>query len=217
MITVYSFTVNPFQENSYLLTDETRRCVIVDAGFYSPEEKEQFGAFIEKNELLPIALVNTHCHFDHLLGIPFLKKKYDLPLYCHRDEAFWLATAAQQSSFFGINFQDTLTADHYLDEGDEVRWGNSALKVIHVPGHSRGHLVLWSPEDQFLLTGDVLFRGSIGRTDLEGGNYTSLVTHIHRKLMVLPDETVVYSGHGPATTIGAEKSGNPFLKVPPGE
>ena len=93
-------------------------------------------------------------------------------------------TAAQQSSFFGINFQDTLTADHYLDEGDEVRWGNSALKVIHVPGHSRGHLVLWSPEDQFLLTGDVLFRGSIGRTDLEGGNYTSLITHIHRKLMV---------------------------------
>ncbi len=217
MITIYKFTVNPLQENSYLLCDETRQCLIVDAGFHSPGEKEKIVAFIEKHELIPVALVNTHCHFDHLLGAPFLKKKYGIPFYCHREESYWLSVASLQSSFFGIAFTETLSADHFLEEGDEVRFGSSVLKVIGVPGHSLGHLVLWSPEDKFIMAGDVLFKGSIGRTDLEGGNYSSLISHIHNKLLVLPDETVVYSGHGPETTIGAERSENPFLSGSAGE
>lgn len=217
MITVHKFTVNPLQENSYLLHDETGQCLIVDAGFHSPGEKEQIATFISNHELIPVALVNTHCHFDHILGVPFLKKRYEIPFYCHREDAFWLPLATLQGSYFGVYLTEMSPADRFLEEHEEIRFGNSLLKVIHVPGHSPGHLVFYSPEDKLVMAGDVLFKGGIGRTDLEGGNYSSLIGNIHGKLMVLPGETVVYSGHGPETTIGAEKSGNLFLQRISGE
>jgi hydroxyacylglutathione hydrolase len=212
MIRVKKFIVNPLQENSYLLYDDTGCCLIADAGFYYPEEKEELLIFIRENNLTPVSLVNTHCHFDHVLGVEYLRKKLRIPFACHKDERFWLQNASTQSSFFGIEMENISLPDFFVAEGEKVQFGDSELEVLHIPGHSPGHIVLYSPEEQFLIAGDVLFAGSIGRTDLPGGNYLQLIRNIKEKLMIMPGETLVYSGHGPETSIGNEKICNPFLK-----
>jgi glyoxylase-like metal-dependent hydrolase (beta-lactamase superfamily II) len=211
MITVARFTVNPMQVNSYLLYDETGECLVVDAGFYSREEEESLMEFIRKHTLTPVRMVNTHCHFDHIMGVELIRKRFRIPFSCHPDERFWIRNGPVQSSLFGIKMKDISEPDGYLYENEPVVFGNSALNVLHVPGHSPGHVVFHSPGDSLLISGDVLFRGSIGRSDFPGGNAESLLRNIHAKLMVLPPETVVWCGHGPETTIGTEKAANPFL------
>jgi glyoxylase-like metal-dependent hydrolase (beta-lactamase superfamily II) len=211
MIYVEKFIVNPLRENSFLLYDETGECIIMDAGFYYGEEFDEVNGFIHQKELKPVAMINTHCHFDHLMGVGELRKEYDLKFFCHPDDVFLIERASVQAEMFGYRMESPGAPDGFLREGDPVRFGNSALEVFHVPGHSPGHVVFYSPHDKFLLAGDVLFYGSIGRTDLPGGNYETLIDNIQKKLLVLPEETRVYSGHGPETSIGFEKFNNPFL------
>ncbi|HOF54827.1 MAG TPA: MBL fold metallo-hydrolase [Prolixibacteraceae bacterium] len=211
MITIKRFTVNPLEENSYLLSDESGECLIVDAGFYFPGEKEEITAFIAEAGLTPVGLINTHCHFDHLMGVEYLRKKYGIPFSCPFGEEYWLSRASKQAAMFGFRMEDVAPADSLLTEGEPVRFGNSLLEVIWVPGHSAGHVVFYSGEGKFLLSGDVLFRGSIGRSDLHGGNYAQLMRSIGEKLLILPPETTVWPGHGSETTIGTEKVYNPFL------
>ena len=211
MISVQKFIVNPLRENSYLLYDETGECLVVDAGFFYEEEFQEVSCFIEANDLKPVKLINTHCHFDHLMGVEYMRKKYVLRFACHPDDSFLIGRAAQQAAMFGFEMTFVGPADDAINEGDSITFGNSSLTAIRIPGHSPGHLVFYSEANRFLLAGDVLFNGSIGRTDLPGGSYGVLIENITRKLLILPPDTMVYCGHGPETTIGFEKANNPFL------
>ncbi len=211
MITVKKLIVNPFQENSYLITDGTGECILVDAGFYFQEEREYLIRFIAENKLNPVRLVNTHCHFDHLMGVDFFRHHYGIPFECHQEDAFWLGMASAQARSFGYSMQNVDPADGFLSEKDPLCFGNTTMKIIHVPGHSPGHVAFYSGEGSFLLSGDALFYEGIGRTDLPGGDYAGLICGISDKLLGLPADTVVYSGHGPETSIGHEKMNNPYL------
>jgi glyoxylase-like metal-dependent hydrolase (beta-lactamase superfamily II) len=211
MIYLKKFTFNPIQENTYLLYDETRECVIVDAGCYFDYEEEELDSFIQSENLKPVKLVNTHCHFDHIIGINHCRSKYNVPFFAHEDDGFLVDEIVGHGERFGIPVEPVGPPDYFLTEGETVTFGNSSLEVIHVPGHAPGHVVLYSPEQHFLVAGDVLFYGSIGRTDLPKGSFDQLVGNIKTKLFVLPDETAVYCGHGPETSIGFEKKHNPFL------
>lgn len=211
MLTVKKFVVNPIQENTFLLFDETKECVLIDAGFYYGEEEDEVDYFIERNNLKLLRLINTHCHFDHIMGVEFIRKKYRLDFEAHELESFLVNLAVEQASLFGFEMKPVSPIDKFLDGNEDVCFGNSKLKVIHVPGHSPGHIVFYDEPGGNLFTGDVLFYGSIGRTDLPGGDYPSLISNIKSKLFGLPDHTVVYSGHGPETSIGFERTYNPFL------
>lgn len=211
MIQIKKFTFNPIQENTYVLYDETGECVIVDAGCFFDYEEKELDDFIQEKQLRPVKLINTHCHFDHILGINHCRSKYNIPFYAHQDDAFLVEDIVAHGDRFGIPIEPVDAVDQFLNEGDKVTFGESTLEVIHVPGHAPGHVVLHQPEQQFLMAGDVLFYGSIGRTDLPKGSFEQLVGNIKTKLFRLPDETTVFSGHGPETSIGFEKKSNPFL------
>lgn len=211
MIKVKALVFNPFQENTYLLSDETNECIIMDAGCYTDQEFDLLVNYLQKNGLKPVKLVNTHCHVDHVLGIRKLIEKYNIPFEAHPDEDQIISEAVTHGRVFGFNVVQPPFPTKYLREGDEVKFGNSSLKVLEAPGHSPGSIALYSPESNFVVTGDVLFKGSIGRTDLTGGDYDQLISNIYKKLLSLDHSTVVYPGHGPATTIGEEIMTNPFL------
>ena len=211
MIKVQKFVFNPFQENSYLLYDETGDSIILDMGSYTVEEKKEVMYFIENNKLNPVKIVNTHCHVDHLLGNSFFKNKYKVPVAAHAADEFLIADAVEHGKIFGFEVEDPPGIDEYLEEGKKLHFGDSYLEILHVPGHSPGSVALYSAKYQFVITGDALFNGSIGRTDLPGGDYETLISSITNKLMTLPDDITVYSGHGPETTIGEERKSNPFL------
>ncbi len=211
MIKVQKFVFNPFQENSYILFDETGDCLLVDMGSYTVDEKKEVLFFIENNKLKPVMIVNTHCHVDHLLGNSFFKNRLKVPVAAHADDEFLVKTAVEHGTVFGFEVEEPPVPDQYLEEGSNISFGNSFLEIFHVPGHSPGSVALYSSSDAFVITGDVLFSGGIGRTDLPRGDYDTLIRSITEKLMVLSDEVTVYPGHGPETTIGEEKRSNPFL------
>ena len=203
--------MNPLGENSFVLSDETGECIFIDPGFYYEEEHEEVKEYISDHRLKPVNITNTHCHFDHIMGVEFARKTYNIPFYAHPDDAFWIERAESQGEMFSIEMSPVQDADHSLNEGDLVKFGNTEMEVIHVPGHSPGHVVFYCKKQNFLIAGDVLFYGSIGRTDLPGGDYNTLISNIKQKLFKLPDNTKVYCGHGPETTLGFEKKSNPFL------
>lgn len=211
MITVKIFVFNPFQENTYLLHDESGECVIIDAGCYHSNEKKQLDEYIHKQNLTCKKLVNTHCHVDHILGNAYIAKTYQPEIFSHKDDSYLIDEAAEHGQIFGFNVEDPPAPTQYLADNSELHFGNSVLKVFHVPGHSPGSIALYSPDQNFIIVGDVLFKGSIGRTDLSGGDYDQLMKSIFTRLMTLPPNTVVYPGHGPATTIHEEALSNPFL------
>ncbi|WP_372775436.1 MBL fold metallo-hydrolase [Mangrovibacterium sp.] len=211
MIQIKKFTFNPVQENTYVLYDETSECIIVDVGCYFDYEQKELADFIADKKLTPVKLVNTHCHFDHIFGVTYCRTNYKIPFLAHRDDLFLIENMVEHGDRFGIPTEAVDPPDEFIDENDRISFGNSELELIHVPGHAPGSLVLHHPEQKFMLAGDVLFYGSIGRTDLPKGNYEQLIGNIREKLLVLPEETVVYSGHGPETSIGFEKNSNPFL------
>jgi hydroxyacylglutathione hydrolase len=212
MLTVTSFTFNPVQENTYVVYNETGECCIVDPGCYFGNERNELKEFIQTSGLTPKYLLNTHCHLDHVFGNKFIHDTWGLTLHLHEKEKQVLEYAPTFAVSWGLPF-DNYTGDLiFLREGDTIPLGNDALQVIFTPGHAPGHICFYSQAQQFVIGGDVLFRESIGRTDLPGGNFDTLIASIRNQLFVLPDDTVVFPGHGPQTTIGYEKIHNPFLK-----
>jgi hydroxyacylglutathione hydrolase len=208
---IKSFTFNPFLENTYLLFDDTKEAVIIDPGCHNKQERTALFDFIKSEGLIPVKLLNTHCHIDHVLGNAFIKSTYDIPLWYHKLEDPILRAVPSYASNYGFpQYQDS-SADHYLSEGEIVKFGNQELECLFVPGHAPGHVVFFHRNTLSCIGGDTLFQGSVGRTDLPGGDTQTLMNAIRDKLLTLPDEVVVYPGHGPATTIGEEKLHNPFV------
>lgn len=214
MIRVHAFTFNPFEENTYVLYDETREAVIIDPGCFEKEEQDELVEFIAAKMLKVKILLNTHCHIDHVLGNYFVKEKYKVPFLIHPTEGPVLRAVKSYASNYGFPGYTEVLPDGELREGANVNFGSSSLEILFVPGHSPGHIALYEPGQSLLIAGDVLFNRSIGRTDLPGGNMETLLASIHQKLFVLPDEVTVYPGHGPVTTIGEEKIHNPFCALP---
>ncbi|MDR2913733.1 MAG: MBL fold metallo-hydrolase [Tannerella sp.] len=213
MINIKLFTFNFFGENTYLLYDETKEAILIDCGCITPDEEETLSGFIDENKLTLKRLLNTHYHFDHVVGNAYIFRKYGIRPEIHRKEKnINSPTLNMQASRFGIpmNFEETESLRN-IEDNEEIHFGNSAIKAILVPGHSPASLAFYSEADHFVIAGDVLFLGSIGRTDLWGGDFSTLISSIQNRLLTLPDDTIVYPGHGPSTTIGAEKSNNPYL------
>src|ERR1035437_6366187 len=211
MIQIQGFTFNPFSENTYILYDETKECVIIDPGCYDNNERQELVDFIKSEEFKPVKLLNTHGHIDHVLGNSFVAKKYNIGLEIHKEDLQMLHSIPQVSHLYGLNAEESIEPTAFLNEGDIVKFGNSSLEILFIPGHSPGSICFVSKEDKFIIGGDVLFHGSIGRTDLPGGDHEALLSNIREKLFVLGDDFVVFSGHGEQTSIGFEKKHNPFL------
>jgi hydroxyacylglutathione hydrolase len=211
MIKVKVFTFSPVQENTYVLYNEQNKAIIIDPGCYFSAEQETLKNFITDTQLEPVRLLNTHCHLDHVFGNKWVSETWNLELYLHEGEQQMLQLAPISGEKWGLPFQNYTGPLHFLTEGDTILLGNDALQVILAPGHSPASICFYCKEQAFLIGGDVLFRESIGRTDLPGGNHETLLKSIREKLFVLPDEVKVYSGHGLPTTIGHEKRNNPFL------
>jgi len=212
MIKVKVFTFSPIQENTYVLYNEDKKAIIIDPGCYFPAEKEQLHQFIQTNELEVVKLLNTHCHLDHVFGNKWVYETFRTPLHIHPDEEAMLKMAPLSGDKWGLPFENYQGPLQFLHPGDTVLLGNDALKVIFAPGHSPASICFYSESQAFLIGGDVLFRESIGRTDLPGGNHALLLQSIRNNLFVLPDEVKVFPGHGLTTTIGYEKRNNPFLQ-----
>jgi glyoxylase-like metal-dependent hydrolase (beta-lactamase superfamily II) len=213
MIKIESFVFNPFSENTYVMSDETGEAVIIDPGCYERSEKEILTKYIDDNKLKIKYLLNTHCHIDHVLGNQFIKDTYTVPLLIHELDLPVLKSVKVYAPSYGFVAYHESEPDGFLKEGDIVSFGNTKLKVLFVPGHAPGHIAFYHEESKSLLSGDVLFEQSIGRTDLPGGSFETLIQSIHKKLFTLPDDVVVYSGHGNTTTIGEEKIYNPFCAL----
>ena len=209
---IKTFIFNPFMENTYVVWDESNEAAIIDCGCLYENEEKQLKQFVEDNNLIVKYLINTHLHLDHQFGNYFAAQTFGVLPKAHKDDEKLIENLKSQAMIFGIPVQvEAQNLGGYLDEKDEIRLGNTILKVIHVPGHSAGHLCFYNEKDKVLFSGDVLFAGSIGRTDLPGGNFEQLITNIKQKLLTLPDGTAVFCGHGENTTIGNEKQHNPFL------
>lgn len=212
MIHIKSFVCNPYQENTYLLYDDTGVAAIIDPGMYGPHEEQRFGDFIRAEGLRPELLLNTHCHIDHVLGNRYCFEEYGLLPQFHEGELPLLVEVQNYAPQMGIRYDVSPIAETFLPPSGTITFGQNELELIFAPGHSPAHLCFYYRNADFLIGGDVLFRGSIGRTDLPGGNHQQLLDSIVHKLYVLPEETVVYPGHGPETTIGHEKTTNPFIR-----
>lgn len=211
MLQIKAFTFNPVQENTYLLFNDYSEVIIIDPGCYFDEEKEELKNFIDKNNLIPKILINTHCHLDHVFGNKFVAEEYKLTLHLHEKEEDLLKLAPSSGLMFNLPFDNYEGELIFLKEGDEITLRNDKLKIIEVPGHSPGSICFYCEEQKFIIGGDVLFNNSIGRTDLPGGSHEDLLRNIKEKLFTLPDDVKVYPGHGVETTIGNEKKFNPFL------
>ena len=213
MLRVKEFVFSPVQENTYVIYNVSGQCCIVDPGCYFGNERNELKDFISENGLHPKYLLNTHCHLDHVFGNKFVYETWGLELHLHEKEKQVLDFAVQSGLNWGLPFDNYSGPLHWLKERDIVSLDEDELRVIFTPGHSPGHISFYCEKQQFILSGDVLFRSSIGRTDLPGGDFATLEKSIREKLYVLPDEVIVYSGHGPATSIGVEKKSNPFVKA----
>jgi hydroxyacylglutathione hydrolase len=213
MLSVKTFTFNPVEENTYILYNELNECCIIDPGCYFPEERDELKTFIEKTGLKPVLLLNTHCHLDHVFGNKFIHDTWGLTLHIHENEKPLLDLAEASGQMWQMPFENYKGPFIFLKEGEKIKFGNDELKIRFTPGHSPGSIIFYNEPGGFVIGGDVLFNMSIGRTDLPGGDYDTLINSIQTQLFTLPDETKVYSGHGPMTTIGFEKMNNPFIKL----
>ncbi len=207
------FEFNMFPVNCYVLSDDSNEAVVIDPGCFYEEEKQALKNYINSNGLTVKHLLNTHLHLDHIFGNPFMLQEYGLKAEANKADEFWLEQAPKQSRMFGFELkEEPVPLGNYICDGDIISFGNIKLEAIHVPGHSPGSLVFYCKEENCMFSGDVLFQGSIGRADLARGNFDELMENICSRLLVLPNDTVVYPGHGARTTIGEEKTENPFFR-----
>lgn len=213
MLSVKAFTFSPVQENTYVLYNEKGDCCIIDPGCYFSEEKEELKNAITQLGLSPVLLLNTHCHLDHVFGNQFVHETWGLTLHIHEKEKPVLDFAPQSGQMWQLPFDNYNGPLLFLEPGNPVRLGEEELQVLFTPGHSPGSVAFYHEAGSYVIGGDVLFNGSIGRTDLPGGDFKTLINSIQTRFFTLPDETRVYSGHGPVTTIGFEKMNNPFVKL----
>lgn len=211
MLKVKAFVFNPIQENTYLLYNERGKCIIIDPGCYYPEENEVLQAYISKSGLQCQLLLNTHCHLDHVFGNKYVAEKYGLKLHIHANEKQMLDLAPASGLLYNLPFDNYAGEIDYIPDSGKIYFDEEELEILFTPGHSPGHLSFYNQKAGFVISGDALFYRSIGRTDLPGGDFDTLIQSIRNKLFALPDETIVYSGHGPQTSIGEEKLENPFL------
>ena len=206
------FPFNQFLENTIVLSDSTNECIIIDPGCYNNEEKQILENYIITNNLKPVKLINTHCHIDHILGNNFVSSNWDIDLEINKNDLNLLNESNQIAKIYGfVDYENSPNPKIFLNEGDMVNFGNSELKVIFTPGHAPGHISLYSAKDKFVISGDVIFKNSIGRTDLPGGDFNTLIKTINNKILSLADNVIIYCGHGPITTVGDERKNNPFL------
>lgn len=213
MLRIKKFTFNPFGENTYVLFDDSKECVVIDPGCYEKAEQQEMTAFIDSNQLVVKMLLNTHCHIDHVLGNAFVKRKFNVGLFINPIEEPLLRAVKSYASNYGFFQYEDSVADGFLTEKDVVAFGEQKLQILFVPGHSPGHIAFYDEASKILVGGDVLFENSIGRTDLPGGNFNTLINSIHEKFFTLPDDVTVYCGHGEETSIGFEKRTNPFCAI----
>ena len=211
MTKIKIFVFNPFQENTFLLYDESNECIIIDAGCNEEHEFKELDSYITENNLTLKLIINTHCHIDHIMGNAYLVDKYNVPSIAHKKDMPLLERSNDMAMAFGFNIQEPPIPSRFVNEGDEIKFGNTTLKVKHVPGHSPGSIALYNEKEQFVIVGDVLFKEGIGRTDLPGGDYDTLIASINDKLFTLNNDVVVHPGHGESTTIAHEKSTNPYF------
>lgn len=211
MLTIETLVFNAFQVNTYLVKNEQGDCLVIDPAFYSPEEIKTFDRYITSRGLNIIGQLNTHCHVDHVLGVQHMQTAYDCPLRAHQDELGLLKSAPLMGEVYGLKVEPFAGIDKPIADEDLIEIGLDSLRAILVPGHSPGSLSFYSPEGGFVITGDALFQGSIGRTDLPGGDFDTLISSIQTRLLTLPTKTVVYPGHGDPTSIESEAINNPFL------
>lgn len=211
MIKVGVLPFNPFQENTIILSDESGECVIVDAGNYNPQEDAALSKYITDNGLKPIMAVNTHGHVDHMLGVNYVKETYGIPFAIHGKDKFLIDSAPTHGAIYGFKVDKVPTVDIDLEGQKELKFGNTVFQIIETPGHTPGHVAFYNSDNKLLLTGDTLFRESIGRTDLPGGDYSWIMRSILDKLIPLGDDVHFYPGHGMESTIGHESLYNPFV------
>ena len=213
MIQIQNFVFNPFLENTYVLHDETKEAIVIDPGCYEDHERQELVDYIEHHELKVVSLLNTHCHIDHVLGNSFVKRQFGVSLWIHAEDEATLKSVEVYAPAYGFAHFEACEAEKFLMEGEQVHFGNSILDIRYTPGHAPGHVVFLNEAENICIGGDVLFDGSIGRTDLPGGDFDTLINSIHSQLFTLNEAMVVYPGHGGTTTIGKEKVSNPFCAI----
>lgn len=211
-LSVHTLTFNPFQENTYIISAPSGECIIIDPGCFDQVERDELVQMISGLGLKPVRLINTHCHIDHILGNAFVAKTWGLGLEIHQGELPVLETGKMVSGMYGVPYDISPQPSSFLNEGDDIILDGHIMKVLFTPGHSPASICFYNATDGWVIGGDVLFYESIGRTDLPGGDHQTLLRSIRTQLFVLPNETVVYPGHGPSTKIGYEKMFNPFMQ-----
>jgi glyoxylase-like metal-dependent hydrolase (beta-lactamase superfamily II) len=212
MIQIKKMVFNSFQVNTWLLSDETGDCIVIDAGCYEEKEKEELRNYLTGNRLRLVRNLNTHCHIDHILGNGFIFETYGIRPEYHRNSLPFFHTVSEIGSSFGYVVGRGPEAARFIEDNETIAWGNSSVKALFTPGHAEGSVCYYSSENKLVITGDVLFRDTIGRTDLPSGDFNRLMTSIKTRLFTLPDETLVLPGHGPDTTVGYERENNPFIR-----
>jgi hydroxyacylglutathione hydrolase len=210
---IHRFVFSPIDENTYVIADSSGDCAIIDCGCFDHSESEELVSFITTNKLKPVLLLNTHCHLDHIFGNKFILEKYNLRTLCHEKEESNRKSSQQHAMIFGLSMEMPPEPGRFISDNEVIRFGSTELVALHVPGHTSGSLAFYCSKDGCVFTGDALFAGSIGRTDLEGGDFETLTNSIKNKLFTLPGSTIVYSGHGGETTIGKEINTNPWFNM----
>jgi len=211
MITIRTLVFNPFSENTYILYDETKECVIIDPGCCDNKEQAEIISFIEEKELTVKYILITHGHIDHVLGVNFLKNKLSVPVWVPKEEESTYNAVSSYAVSYGFKDYTHTPADYLIEKGEVINFGSSSLTTIFAPGHSAGHVAFINVDENICIGGDILFSGSIGRVDLPGGDYDTLIKSIKEKIFVLNESMVIYPGHGPTTTVKQEKETNPFF------
>ncbi len=213
MIKIQAFSFNAFQVNCYIVSNDEGKCFIVDPGCSTKNEKQRLYNYISSENLTPELIIYTHAHIDHILGAKAVAEHYQIKVAGHKDGEYFLDSATSSASLYGMEFDGSAYPEIYLNESAPLMLGEEKIQILETPGHADGSISLYMENDNFVIVGDVLFRDSIGRTDLPTGDYDVLMNSINSKLFTLSDDTTVYPGHGPSTSIGYEKVNNPFVKV----